>query len=158
MWKSLVSAAMIALLGVCATAFANPAITLNLHSLATDPATPVAAIRAPARSVAGQAVHISIYNDEAEFLETVFEKVEAPIDENGFAFLDLDLVPGEYAFVAYLDKNGDGMLNRGSFLGRPKEPIVFSNGIRPKLKRPSFSETKVDVHPGSVVVLDFNAG
>jgi uncharacterized protein (DUF2141 family) len=64
-----------------------------------------------------------------------------------------DLAPGEYAFAAYLDENGDGKLNRGKVLGRPKEPVAFSNGVKPKLRKPRYDETKVSVAPGSVVVI-----
>jgi len=44
-------------------------------------------------------------------------------------------------------------LNRGKVIGRPKEPLAFSNGVKPKLRKPRFEEAKVDVVPGSVVVL-----
>ena len=45
------------------------------------------------------------------------------------------------------------MLNRGKVLGRPKEPVAFSNGVVPKLRKPRYDETKVAVAPGSVVVI-----
>ena len=102
---------------------------------------------------AGGHIRVAIYEDEANFLETAQSKRDAVIGDEGLALLTIsDLTPGEYAFVAYYDENGDGKLNR-SFIGKPKEPYVFSNNVRPKLRKPTFSETKVAVAPGEVVVL-----
>ncbi|MEK7266311.1 MAG: DUF2141 domain-containing protein [Pseudomonadota bacterium] len=102
---------------------------------------------------AGGRIRIAIYDGEATFLETAQSKREAVINDEGLALLTIsDLRPGDYAFVAYFDENGDGKLNR-SFIGKPKEPYVFSNNVRPKLRKPTFAETKVAVAPGEVVVL-----
>ncbi len=102
----------------------------------------------------GGAVRLSVYDDEAAFLEHAAAKHEAQIGEDGVAVVPLgDLRPGAYAFVAYYDENGDGRLNRGGILGKPKEPYAFSNGVKPKLRKPRFEEAKVEVDRGSVVVL-----
>jgi len=102
---------------------------------------------------AGGHVRVTVYDGEATFLETAAAKLEAEVNEEGVALLTIaDLKPGDYAFVAYFDENGDGKLNR-SVIGKPKEPYVFSNDIRPKLRKPTFAETKVAVAPGEVVVL-----
>ena len=80
-------------------------------------------------------------------------KHQGTLDETGLALVNLrGLKPGQYSFAAYLDENGDGKLNR-SAIGIPKEPIAFSNGFVPKLRKPAFEETKVDVERGSVVVI-----
>lgn len=102
---------------------------------------------------AGGRIRVAIYENEANFLETAQSKREAIIGDDGLALLTIsDLTPGDYAFVAYFDKNGDGKLNR-SLIGKPKEPYIFSNNVRPKLRKPTFAETKVAVAPGEVVVL-----
>lgn len=102
---------------------------------------------------AGGRVRVTVYDGEANFLETAAAKLEAAVNEEGVALVTLtDFNPGEYAFVAYYDKNGDGKLNR-NVIGKPKEPYIFSNDIRPKLRKPTFAETKVVVGPGEVVVL-----
>ncbi|MEM9170459.1 MAG: DUF2141 domain-containing protein [Pseudomonadota bacterium] len=76
------------------------------------------------------------------------------MDADGLAVMELGALPaGDYAFAVYFDKNGDGKLNRGKVLGLPKEPFAFSNDVRPKLRKPTFEETKVAVEPGSVVVI-----
>jgi len=102
----------------------------------------------------GQAVRLTIYDSEDAFLHQARAKHEAVLGNDGVAVLPLaDLEPGEYAFAAYLDENGDGVLNRGKVLGRPKEPVAFSNGVVPKLRKPRYDETKVPVAPGEVVVI-----
>jgi uncharacterized protein (DUF2141 family) len=120
----------------------------------SDPGHVVAAVKADFRAEPGKPVRLSIYDSEEGFLEMARYKYQAALDAEGVAVLSLDgLEPGEYAFAAYLDENGDGVLNRGKVLGRPKEPVAFSNGVKPKLRKPSFEETKVSVGPGSVVVI-----
>jgi len=119
-----------------------------------DPLQAVAAVKTDFDAPAGQAVRLTIYDSEDRFLHEAHSKRQAVLNEDGVAILPLaDLAPGEYAFAAYLDENGDGVLNRGKILGRPKEPVAFSNGFVPKLRKPRYNETKVSVAPGSVVVI-----
>lgn len=118
-----------------------------------DPDSIVLAVLATFPTRGGD-VRVSVYPDADSFLERASLKETAPVDADGLAVVKLhDLSPGPYAFVAYYDANGDGMLNRGGVLGKPKEPYAFSNGVRPKLRKPRFDETAVDVQPGEVVVL-----
>ncbi len=120
----------------------------------SDPSHIVAAVKTDFRAAAGQAVRLTIYDSEEGFLEHARAKHAALLDADGVAVLSLgDLEPGDYAFAAYLDENGDGVLNRGKVLGRPKEPVAFSNGVKPKLRKPRYDETKVYAGPGSVVVI-----
>jgi uncharacterized protein (DUF2141 family) len=130
---------------------------VNLFSVYADPAIPVAAIQTTFDVVPGKAVRLAVYDSEEAFLENATAKLQAPVDARGLAVLPLgDLKAGEYAFAVYLDLNGDGKLNRGKFLGRPKEPVAFSNGAKAKLRKPRFDEAKVTVEPGSVVVITLN--
>lgn len=101
----------------------------------------------------GRDVRLTVYDDPSTFLETPASRHHARVGDDGLAVVAVPgLKAGEYAFVAYLDENGDGKLNRNA-LGKPKEPFIFSNDVKPKLKKPSFDETKVYVAPGEVVVL-----
>ena len=103
----------------------------------------------------GGSVRLSVFDSEEAFLDRAAAKFEAIVGEDGVAVLSLaNLAPGAYVFVAYYDANGDGRLNRGGMLGRPKEPFAFSNGVRPKLRRPRFDEAKVEVDRGAVVVIE----
>lgn len=102
---------------------------------------------------AGGHVRVTVYDDAASFLEAAAGKHDATVNDEGFALFAIEnLEPGEYAFVAYYDENDDGKLNR-NVIGKPKEPYIFSNDVRPKLRKPTFDETKVAVAPGEVVVL-----
>ncbi len=130
---------------------------VNLFSVYTDPAIPVAAVQTTFDVVPGKAVRLAVYDSEEAFLENARAKLQAPVDARGLAVLPLaGLEAGEYAFAVYLDLNGDGKLNRGKFLGRPKEPVAFSNGAKAKLRKPRFDEAKVTVEPGSVVLITLN--
>jgi uncharacterized protein (DUF2141 family) len=147
--KLLITGAMLAFAGA---AFAESAQPVNLYSLKTD--GPVAAVQTTFEAEAGKAVRVTIYDSEEQFLEKPHAKRQGRLDSRGVAIVPLnDLAPGEYSIAAYLDENGDGKLNRGKFLGFPKEPVAFSNGVKPKLGKPSFEETKVAVNENSVVVI-----
>ncbi len=100
---------------------------------------------------AGGRLRVAVYASEADFLKNAVAKYDASVDEEGLAQIDLtDLDSGLYAVVVYHDVNEDGRLNRTA-VGLPKEPYAFSNGIRPKLKRPSFDEAAVVLTPGAVI-------
>lgn len=133
-------------------AFADSAPMPNPFSKFSTENAVVLAVRSEFAPV-GAHVRVTVYDDAASFLETAAAKHEAVVNEEGVALLTLDdLTPGEYVFIAYYDENGDGKLNR-NVLGKPKEPYIFSNDVRPKLRKPTFDETKVAVAPGEVVVL-----
>lgn len=101
----------------------------------------------------GREVRLTVYDNPATFLELPASRHHAKVGDDGLAVVEVrGLKAGDYSFVAYLDENGDGKLNRNA-LGKPKEPFIFSNDVKPKLKKPSFDETKVFVAPGEVVVL-----
>lgn len=118
-----------------------------------DPQSAVIAISATFAAPEGGVVRVAIFENDATFLETPHARFAGSFDENGVAVIALaDIAPGDYAFVAYYDANGDGRLNR-SAIGKPKEPVAFSNNIRPKMRRPRFEEAKVPVAPGAVIVL-----
>ena len=138
----------------CATsaAFADSAPAPADLADYVDPAGVVLAIRTEFEAEGGR-VRISVYENEAAFLERAAMKHQGIIDKNGVAAIPLyGLKPGDYAFVAYYDSNGDGRLNR-SALGAPTEPYAFSNDVKPKLRKPRFEEAKVEVAPGEIVVM-----
>lgn len=124
----------------------------NPFSSLSDADAVVLAVRSDFARAGGH-VRVTVYEGAETFLATAAAKLEAIVNDEGLALLTLtDLRPGDYAFVAYYDENGDGKLNR-NVIGKPKEPYVFSNGVRPKLRKPTFDEAKVAVAPGEVVVL-----
>lgn len=143
----------IVLAGISA-AHADSAPSANPFTKYAEPDAAVAAIQTRFEAPAGQAVRLTVWDSEDAFLEDALTKFEAPLDATGLAIFPLHELPaGEYAFAAYLDENGDGKLNRGKILGRPKEPVAFSNGAKIKLRKPHYEEAKVDIAPGDVVVI-----
>lgn len=81
---------------------------------------------------AGETVLVSVYDSEANWMQKPAQSVraQAPADlgKPGVHTLTIDaLPPGRYAAMAFVDRNGNGKLDRGMF-GRPTEPYGFSNG------------------------------
>jgi len=114
-------------------------------------AAPVEVRVAGALGPAGS-VRLMVYADAESFLQAPIAKLQASVDEAGVAvFRIADLPPGEYAFAAYHDENGDGVLNRNA-IGLPKEAFAFSNDVRPRLRRPSFQRTKVSVDGAGTIL------
>ena len=135
------------------SAAAGEAASADLTASYADPAAVVVAVRASFPAAGGE-VRAMAYENERTFLTHAVVKQRGIVGEDGVAILPFrGMKPGAYAFVAYYDANGDGRLNRGGVLGKPKEPLAFSNGVRPKLRKPHFDEVKVDVAPGSVVTV-----
>lgn len=148
-----VAALAMACLGAKVGAAADSLDAAARYDQYADPMSVVAAVRTDFAATGGQRVRLSVYDSEDHFLEMAAVKHQGDLDETGLALVRFyGLKPGDYAFVAYLDENGDGKLNRGP-LGAPREPYAFSNGVVPKLRRPKFDEAKVKVAPGSVVVM-----
>lgn len=81
---------------------------------------------------AGETVLVSVYDSEASWMQKAAQSIQAkaPADlaKPGKHTVTIDtLPPGRYAVVVYVDRNGNGKLDRGMF-GRPTEPYGFSNG------------------------------
>lgn len=88
-------------------------------------------------------VRIGVFNTDTKFLKEghTFRNYKIAVENNPETIVIDDLPKGEYAFILYHDKNGDGKMNR-NFLGIPKEAFGFSNNVRPKLSKPTFEECK----------------
>ncbi len=139
------------LLGAGAVSADNAALP-EVFSKYADPESVVLAVQSEF-DVPGGLVRLVVYDREDGFLERAAARYWSRFDEAGVAVLPLRaLEPGAYAFIVYLDVNQDGKLNR-SALGRPTEPVAFSNGFRPRLQRPKFDDVKITVDHGSVVVM-----
>ena len=62
-----------------------------------------------------------------------------------------DVPPGEWAIVAYHDKNDDGHVDQ-SWLGLPEEGVGFSRNPPLGLHGPAFASAAVRVGPGGAAV------
>lgn len=142
-------AALLAAGSALADSAPSPSVDLSKYA---DPESVVLAVLTDFGPAGGE-VRFSAYDNPQAFLEQAAVKHRATVGKDGVAVVNFrGLHAGAYAFVAYYDANGDGVLNRGA-LGKPLEPVAFSNGVKPKLRKPTFDETKVEVAPGAVVVM-----
>ncbi|MGJ8687433.1 MAG: DUF2141 domain-containing protein [Spongiibacteraceae bacterium] len=70
--------------------------------------------------------------------------------------LIMTLEPGEYAFSAYHDVDGNGIMNR-NMIGLPAEPAGLSNNHRPRFGPPRYRKAKLIVTPGiNTVAIQLN--
>ena len=108
----------------------------------------------------GEQLLLSVYDQEAQWLKQPVQKVKqaapADIGSTGTHTLLVDaLAPGRYAVMAYVDRNGNGKLDRGMF-GRPTEPYGFSNGGG-RFGPPDFADAVIDVaDTGAAIHIDLN--
>ena len=108
----------------------------------------------------GEALMVALYDSEAQWLKQPVQKVKeaapADIGSAGTHTLAIDaLAAGRYAVVVYVDRNGNGKLDRGLF-GRPIEPYGFSNGGG-SFGPPDFADAVIDVaDAGSAIRIDLN--
>ena len=97
---------------------------------------------------AGEPLLVAVYDSEANWMQKAAQSVraQAPADlaKPGVHTVTInDLPPGRYAVMAYVDRNGNGKLDRGMF-GRPTEPYGFSNGGG-AFGAPDFSDAAFEV-------------
>lgn len=96
----------------------------------------------------GERVLVAAYAGASDWMRKVSHRASAtaPTDvgEPGVYTVRLDgLAAGRYGLVAYVDRNGNGQLDRGLF-GRPTEPYGFSGGGG-MFGPPDFEDAAVDV-------------
>lgn len=108
----------------------------------------------------GEALMVALYDSEAQWLKKsargVKEAAPADLGDDGKHTLLIDaLAPGSYAVVVYVDRNGNGKLDRGLF-GKPSEPYGFSNGGG-SFGPPDFADAVIDVaEAGTAIRIDLN--
>ncbi len=98
-------------------------------------------------------IRIGVFNASDKFLKQgyTFKTYKVAVTDTTQTIIIDDLPKGEYAFIMYHDKNGDGKMNR-NLIGIPKEAFGFSNNVRPKLSKPTFEackfvlEDKLELH------------
>jgi uncharacterized protein (DUF2141 family) len=108
----------------------------------------------------GEQVMVALYDQEAQWLRKsvrgIKEAAPADLGSDGTHTLSIDaLAPGRYAIAVYVDRNGNGKLDRGLF-GKPTEPYGFSNGGG-MFGPPDFADAVIDVADGgSAIRIDLN--
>ncbi|MGL4977847.1 MAG: DUF2141 domain-containing protein [Cetobacterium sp.] len=86
--------------------------------------------------------YLALYKGKEGFLkkESMFKGVKFDLMPNETIVNITDLPSGEYAYVIFHDKNGNGVLDT-NFMKIPKEPTGSSNNFRPKFK-PNYDDFK----------------
>jgi uncharacterized protein (DUF2141 family) len=91
-------------------------------------------------------IFIAVFNDPGQFPDkkAVVNKIVPVTNTQDSAQIKLDLPAGDYAISIFLDKNGNGKLDK-NFLGIPTERFGFSKNPRILTGAPSFSECEIRV-------------
>jgi uncharacterized protein (DUF2141 family) len=113
MKSSLFALSLLTLIGSTSFAYAGP-LTINLGNDIKP----------------GDTLMIAVYADNTSWLKkpvrSLRERAPEEARTSGSHQLSVDeLAPGRYALAVYVDRNGNGKLDRGMF-GIPKEPYGFS--------------------------------
>lgn len=127
------------------------ATTLAAKTARTAPAVPRPPSDAPARPAGGTlrvavegvtpgdaSVAFALFADAAAF-EAATPSRKARLGPGETTWTLEGLARGTYAVKAYVDRDGNGALNRGAF-GAPSEPYGFSNDARGAFGPPSFAD------------------
>ncbi|MFK7949507.1 MAG: DUF2141 domain-containing protein [Saprospiraceae bacterium] len=92
-------------------------------------------------------VVISLYrNNPKDFPDesAIYKKIKVKASGKSVKYTFKNLPKGDYAIIAFHDKNADGDCNT-NFVGIPTEGYGFSRNVRPKLSVPSFNDVKFSV-------------
>ena len=103
---------------------------------------------------AGGEVHIALYGNEADFMET--EKRIAglviPVKSRETLQVTLGSFPfGSYAIAVFHDLNKNGKLDKNT-LGIPTEPYAFSNNPKIKWRAPAFQEVCFELRQAALTL------
>ena len=88
-------------------------------------------------------VVISLYNKANSFPKEGkhYKQVKVKVKGTSIKYSFQNLPKGDYAMVAYHDKNSDNECNL-NFVGIPTEGYGFSRNFRPKFTAPGFNDVK----------------
>lgn len=92
-------------------------------------------------------VVISLYQNNPKSFpdeKAIYKKIKIKVKGKSIKYTFKNLPKGDYAIIAFHDKNSDGDCNI-NFVGIPTEGYGFSQNVRPKLSVPSFNDVKFSV-------------
>lgn len=96
-------------------------------------------IRVDADSAQTDRVRIDLFSSELDYLDR--RKAPSELSLAGGTHVPVEVPVGAYLLRAYLDENGNGRLDTG-WLGRPTEPVAYSNGARALLGEPDWRDAR----------------
>jgi uncharacterized protein (DUF2141 family) len=102
-------------------------------------------------------VHGSLHSDGSEFPDGVrpLRALHGPWSPDGVTLVFTNLPAGRYSVASFLDRNGNGRLDKGVF-GIPKEEWGVSGNRRPSLRAPRFEESALELPPGTNLVIEIH--
>ncbi len=87
---------------------------------------------------------VALFDSPQTHLETAARSGVLAAAEDRVVWRVPDLPPGDYSLAIYHDRNDNGRLDR-NFLGLPREPYGFSNGLRARFGPPSWRSAHFSV-------------
>ncbi|MHA7843746.1 MAG: DUF2141 domain-containing protein [Winogradskyella sp.] len=95
---------------------------------------------------------VSVYNKEANFLNTSYKGVKSKITNNGCVVTFEGLPEGTYAVSIFHDENDNGTLD-SNFVGIPKEDYGCSNDARGFMGPPKWEDAKFDLKTDKTITI-----
>ncbi|MEM6515813.1 MAG: DUF2141 domain-containing protein [Bacteroidota bacterium] len=89
-------------------------------------------------------VYISIYNDEASFLNKSLKSDKIQIQNMGCEYVFKNMPAGTYAISFYHDENNNNKMDT-NFFGMPKEDYGCSNNARGTMGPPKWKDAKFEL-------------
>jgi uncharacterized protein (DUF2141 family) len=93
----------------------------------------------------------ALYNNATDFQNNTneYQAGTAPIQQGAVELILTGVAPGTYAFTAFQDEHGTGVLTKNIF-GKPTEPFGISNITKTLWSSPSWSDVQFVVQAGQV--------
>lgn len=103
------------------------------------------------KDMSGYTLMVEVFNSENKFLSDNkrVRAIKVKATSNSATVLIHDLISGNYAVAAFVDRNQNGNLDR-NFVGLPTELYGFSREARRLFGPPSFDEAKFDLGDDTV--------
>ena len=103
------------------------------------------------KDMSGYTLMVEVFNSENGFLSDNkrVRTIKVKATSNSATVLIHDLISGNYAVAAFVDRNQNGNLDR-NFVGVPTELYGFSREARRLFGPPSFDEAKFDLGDDTV--------
>ena len=103
----------------------------------------------------GGSVALALFDSGESFdqRDPAVDKIFLPVENGGCEWVLDGLSPGEYAVMAFHDRNANGELDKNK-LGIPQEPYGFSQGARGKFGPPKFKRARFQLDGDAVIELD----
>ena len=94
---------------------------------------------------------LTVYDSGSNWLRSGMLREAQTVGGRGTVTFSIELPPGEYAFHAFQDLDGNGRM-RTNFIGIPREPTAVSNDATGRFGPPRFRDASIAVGEAPVSV------